>query len=94
MLYFFYGEECPHCHDMLPIVDKLISQGIVIEKRETWHDQKNAKELEKMDGGKCGGVPFFWNDESKLWICGAATERRIRKWAAGEKETETETETE
>ncbi|MFA4846078.1 MAG: hypothetical protein WC654_05975 [Patescibacteria group bacterium] len=85
MLYFYYGEECPHCHQMLPIVDKLIKKGIVIEKRETWHNEENAKQLEKVDGGKCGGVPFFWNDDSEQFICGAASEDRIEDWAAGKK---------
>lgn len=86
MLYFFYGQECPHCHDMLPVVDKLIFEGFLIEKRETWHNADNAKELEKMDGGKkCGGVPFFMNTDSGEWICGATVEDRIRKWARGEK---------
>ncbi len=83
MRYFFYGNECPHCHEMLPIVDKLISEGVVIEKRETWHNEHNAKQLEKADGGKCGGVPFFWNDETKDWICGVADEKRIRAWVGG-----------
>jgi hypothetical protein len=85
MLYFYYGEECPHCHHMLPFVDKLIQEGTVIEKRETWHNEDNAKHLEKADNGKCGGVPFFLNDESGEWICGATTEEKIRVWAKGEK---------
>ena len=85
MLYFYYGEECPHCHHMLPLVDKLIEEGIRIEKRETWHNEENAKHLEKADEGKCGGVPYFWNEESHDFICGAASEDRIREWAAGKK---------
>ncbi len=84
MLYFFYGEECPHCHQMLPIVDRMIEDGTAIEKLETWHNDDNAKKLEEIDGGKCGGVPFFYNDESKMWICGATSEERLAKWAAGE----------
>lgn len=86
MLYFYYGEECPHCHNMMPVVDKLIGEGIKIEKRETWHNQENAKHLEKIDGGKCGGVPYFYNDETKDSICGATSEDRIREWAQGKKE--------
>ena len=85
MLNFFYGEECPHCHDMLPIVDKLIAEGIKIEKLEAWHNEENAKKQEGLDSGKCGGVPFFINEESEQWICGGTTEENIRKWAAGEK---------
>lgn len=84
MLYFFYGSECPHCHEVLPIVDKLIKEGTEITKLETWHDEKNAAQLEKVDAGKCGGVPFFWNETSKQWICGSASEEKIRAWAKGD----------
>lgn len=85
MLFFYYGEECPHCHEMLPIVEKLIEEGIKIEKLETWHNDGNAEKLKVADGGNCGGVPFFKNEESGEWICGATSEEMIRKWAAGEK---------
>ena len=81
MLNFYYGEECPHCHHMIPIVDKLIGEGRHIEKLETWHNEHNAKAFEKADGGRCGGVPFFHNTETDQFICGAADEARIRAWA-------------
>lgn len=85
MLYFFYGEECPHCHTMIPIVDKLIEEGIKIEKLETWHNKENAAVLEGKDKGLCGGVPFFINEESGVHICGESDEDTIRKWAKGDK---------
>ncbi|MEK7615007.1 MAG: hypothetical protein AAB431_01325 [Patescibacteria group bacterium] len=85
MLYFFYGEECPHCHTMLPLVDKLIGEGKKIQKMETWHNEENASLFEKLDKGKCGGVPFFFNEESKQFICGESDEKNVRKWADGEK---------
>mgnify|MGYP002725604067 CR=1 FL=1 len=84
MLYYYYGDGCPHCHEMMPIVDKLIKSGIKIEKLETWSNDENASKLESIDKGKCGGVPYFWNDESEQWICGSTTEERVAKWAAGE----------
>ncbi len=84
MRYFFYGDGCPHCHDVMPFVDKLIEEGEKIEKLETWKNEENAKKLEEIDNGKCGGVPFFYNEESKAFICGSTTEENIRKWAAGE----------
>ncbi|NQV90230.1 hypothetical protein HQ487_02380 [Candidatus Uhrbacteria bacterium] len=84
MLNFYYGEECPHCHHMLPIVDKLISEGIEVAKLETWHNDANAKLLDGVDRGRCGGVPFFHNTETDQFICGSSTEERIRAWAAGE----------
>lgn len=85
MLYFYYGEECPHCHEMMPLVDKLIADGKEITKLETWHNKENAKKLEVADGGKCGGVPFFVNTESGQWMCGSTSEERLRAWADGKK---------
>ncbi len=81
MLYFFYGNECSHCHAMMPLVDKLISEGIKIEKLETWHNKQNALLFEKKEQGICGGVPFFYNDETGASICGEASEDEVRKWA-------------
>lgn len=88
MLYFYYGAECAHCHDVMPIVDKLIGDGIKIVKLETWHNEENAEKYQSFDDGKCGGVPFFINTESGEWICGAADEDRIREWAVSKKKTE------
>ena len=81
MLYFFYGEECPHCHAVMPIVDKLIKEGKNIQKMETWHEKDNAEKMSKYDKGLCGGVPFFYNEESEKWIWGEASEEEIRAWA-------------
>jgi len=80
MLYMFYGEECPHCHTMMPIVDNLIKEGIEIKKKETWHNEENADLLQTYDTGLCGGVPFFYNTETKKFLCGSATEKQLRQW--------------
>lgn len=81
----FYGKECPHCVTMMPMIDKLIGEGIAIEKFETWHDEGNAAKMQEYDRGLCGGVPFFYNTESKQFICGEADEDTVRNWAKGEK---------
>jgi thiol-disulfide isomerase/thioredoxin len=85
MLYFFYGQECPHCHEVMPYVDALIEEGVKIEKLETWHNEENAKLADEKDGGKCGGVPFFLNEKSGELICGSTSEKNIRRWAQGKK---------
>ncbi|MFH1405342.1 MAG: hypothetical protein ABIH21_04580 [Patescibacteria group bacterium] len=84
-LYEFYGESCPHCLDMMPIIDKLISEGIKIEKLETWQNTENANKQKDLDKDMCGGVPFFINTDSGQWICGSTTEEKLRAWASGEK---------
>ena len=59
MLNFYYGEECPHCHHMMPLVDKLIGEGREIQKFETWHNEEHAAMLEKADGGVVVVCRFF-----------------------------------
>ena len=47
LLIQFYGEECPHCAVMKPLVEKLERElGIKIEKYEVWHNQANAQRME------------------------------------------------
>jgi len=42
-VYFFYGEECPHCHTVMPLVINLSKKytGVEFHILEIWHDQKN-----------------------------------------------------
>ena len=42
-VYFFYGEECPHCHVVMPLVINLSKKYPDVEFHilEIWHNQKN-----------------------------------------------------
>jgi len=80
----FYGTECVHCHRMMPLVDKLEKEtGSMIRKIEVWHNAKNAKLLEEKDTINCGGVPFFFNENTKKVICGAVPYETLKRWALG-----------
>ncbi len=82
----FYGETCPHCVEMKPMIEKVEKDlGVSIEKIEVWNNEANAKRLEAIDDGLCGGVPFFYNTETKAFICGASEEATVIAWAKGEK---------
>ena len=82
----FYGTECIHCKDSDPIIARLEKEHkIKITKLEVWHDAKNAAILEKLDKGKCGGVPFFYNEDSGKWICGTPEYEELKDWAFGKK---------
>lgn len=86
MLYEFYGDACPHCIEMMPMVEKLEKElGVTVEKLEVWNNEINAKKLEEIDRGLCGGVPFFYNDENKDFICGSCDEDRLRAWMKGKR---------
>lgn len=84
MLYEFYGEECPHCQKMRKLTNKLMEEypQVIVERKEVWHNKENMeliKTLDTEDG--CGGVPFFYNDETKGWLCGEVEYKEIREWA-------------
>jgi thiol-disulfide isomerase/thioredoxin len=82
-LLMFYGTECTHCHEMMPLVDKLEKEeGVKVEKVETWHDSANKKKLESTPGFEdCGGVPFFYNEKTKESMCGSGPYEKLKKWA-------------
>jgi len=82
MLLEFYGKECGHCFAMNGLVEKLEKElGVTVQKYETWHDQANAHKMEEYDTGLCGGVPFFFNTDTKAFICGEASYGELKAWA-------------
>jgi len=87
-LIMFHGRECPHCKKMHPLVDRLEKEtGIIIDRREVWHDEKNADLMRsKRDiiSEKCGGqlrVPSFLNSETDDVICGEFEYEKLKEWA-------------
>ena len=83
-LLMFMGVECVHCHTMYPLIDKLEKETkLKIQKIEVWHNAKNAEEFQKLDQGKCGGVPFFYNEKTKKWLCGEVPYSELKAWATG-----------
>jgi thiol-disulfide isomerase/thioredoxin len=80
----FFGETCPHCVAMKPLVEQLEKElGVTVEKHEVWNNEENAKEAEALDKGVCGGVPFFINTETNARICGSCDYEELKKWATG-----------
>ncbi|MBS3171685.1 hypothetical protein J4449_03680 [Candidatus Woesearchaeota archaeon] len=80
-LLFFTGKECVHCLESLPLVARLEKEKKVkLVALEVWHDAKNAAILEKLDNGKCGGVPFFFNEKNGKWICGTPEYKELLDW--------------
>ena len=87
-LIFFYGKECPHCHIMIPMADKLEKEEkIKIEKLEVWHSAKNTEKMRKFKEiitDACNGefgVPAFIDEKNKRALCGEASYAKFKKWA-------------
>lgn len=80
----FYGTECVHCNAMRPLVAKLEEEiGVKFDKFEVWHNEENARKMEDVDKGECGGVPFFYNAKTGQKICGAVSYEKLKAWALG-----------
>lgn len=69
---------------MRKLTDKLMKEypEIVVERKEVWHDEENMELAEAFDAkGDCGGIPFFYNTDTKKWLCGEVTYQEIKEWA-------------
>mgnify|MGYP001289968043 CR=1 FL=1 len=83
-LIMYTGTECSHCKDMYPIVDEVEKElKITLSKKEVWHNAANQSEYIKFSGGKCDGIPMFYNKKSKKMICGRASVEKLKDWAEG-----------
>lgn len=79
----FYGETCPHCIEMKPLIAQLEKElGVSVETFEVWNNEEHAKKMEEYDQGFCGGVPFFINTENEKKICGSASYEELKAWAS------------
>jgi thiol-disulfide isomerase/thioredoxin len=61
-VYFFYGEECIHCHNVMPFMESLKQKypDVDFQILETWHNTKNqalSASLNKKLGAGYPGVP-------------------------------------
>lgn len=84
----FHGRECPHCKNMMPLVDKLEEDtGVKIERFEIWHNEKNAdlmRSYRDIIAPVCGGqlrTPTFLNTETNDVLCGEVEYEKLKEWA-------------
>lgn len=88
----YYGSNCPHCHAMTPLIDKLEKEAkIKILKKEVWHNEKNADEMRKHQkvimkccGGELG-VPCFFSKNTDQALCGETGYKKFKEWAVRNK---------
>ncbi len=84
----FWARECPHCRNMMPLVDRLIEEeGVEIEKLEIWHNEENAdlmRSYRDVIAPQCGGqlrTPTFFDSETEDVICGEVEYETLKDWA-------------
>jgi hypothetical protein len=81
----FKGKGDDYCAQMEPLKEQLrVEYGVEIRCFEVWYDSKNLELMQRLDRGRCGGVPFFYNKRSRRYICGATTYDNLRRWALSE----------
>ena len=61
-VYFFYGEECPHCYNVMPFIKSLKEKypDVDFQILETWHNQTNWALFQSLNqnlGVKYAAVP-------------------------------------
>ncbi|KAL8273146.1 hypothetical protein Esti_002904 [Eimeria stiedai] len=77
----FVGEGCKYCERMagsLRLVEEQTGERVL--RLEVW---RNALNFERLDRGRCGGLPFFINLKSLRFVCGATSPRNLLHWAVG-----------
>ncbi|MFH0753379.1 MAG: thioredoxin family protein [Candidatus Omnitrophota bacterium] len=72
IVYFFWGDGCPHCGHEKPFLKELERKypGLVVKDYEVWHNSANKEFYRKMSaayGETTGSVPATFLD-SRVWI--------------------------
>ncbi|MNC31301.1 hypothetical protein D3C75_796180 [compost metagenome] len=56
-----WGNSCPHCHKVMPVLDKLTSQtGIKVERIDTFNESNNKAYAKMVASGKYGLSEIKW----------------------------------
>ena len=86
----FYGETCPHCVTMGPIVGEVNEAlGGEIKRLEVWEHPENEaimKQYSELIETACGGfaaVPSFVNTQTKQALCGVQDKETLLALAQG-----------
>jgi thiol-disulfide isomerase/thioredoxin len=82
----FYGEECPHCIKMIPVVAQVENEtGVHFEKLEIWHNDTNKgiyvgyADYISRDCGSLG-IPTFIGLKTNRSMCGEKSADELKKF--------------
>jgi len=83
---FFYGDGCPHCADMKPILEQVEEEtGVYFLWLEIWKNETNKQEFFSHASDieeDCGflGVPTFFSTKTNRAICGEVSKERLKRF--------------
>lgn len=85
---FFYGEDCPHCKKMHPLVLEIEKElKIKIKSLEVWYDEENADKMRSYSKIILAssqnhdlGVPTFLDIKNEEAIVGSKTKEELKRW--------------
>ncbi|MFW6046254.1 MAG: peptidylprolyl isomerase [Candidatus Woesearchaeota archaeon] len=78
---YIYDDGCPHCQDMLPIVDELITEGHAIEKVNT-KDRQTIDTIMSCSPGQISGVPAYVCPTTGESFAGAVSKSELEDFIA------------
>lgn len=77
----FHVDDCEYCQEMKTLLRRLeLEEGIRVHILDA-SMPKNLKLLKRLDNGKCGGLPFYYNVKTNRYICGATAYENLLVWA-------------
>lgn len=82
----FYGEGCPHCTRMIPVVSAVENEtGVRFRKLEVWYNKTNNDEIMKYKEHitrDCGalGVPAFISLKTNRSVCGEMSKEELKRF--------------
>jgi thiol-disulfide isomerase/thioredoxin len=83
----FYGQTCPHCRAIMPILDRLENEdGVLLERLEVWNNPENQERMEalthlyeKESGGNMI-VPSFYDPVTDRLLCNPGSYEKLKQW--------------
>lgn len=84
-VYFFYGDGCPHCEELIKFLDNLpekYDEYFDLYTMEVWYNQKNSKLMEDLVaelGKEVEGVPCLIIGDQVFFGYSESMEKEIKK---------------
>lgn len=83
----FYGETCPYCRAIMPVLARLEGEGVAhFELVEVWNNTENNARMEALSHlyeEECGGnmvVPSLYDARGGRLVCNPGSYENIKMW--------------